>query len=60
MSLWLGFSGRAEKIDYEFEDIRPHGPYRRKVACWSFLDHNYHEQNSDCVLRSLNAEICCS
>lgn len=28
MSLWLSFSGRAEKIDYEFEDICPHGPDR--------------------------------
>ena len=34
MSLCLRISGPAEKIDYEFEDICPHGPsgYRRKAA----------------------------
>ena len=48
MSLWLGnlgFSGRAEKIDYEFEDICPHGPDRRKVPV-GITEHDYHGEQS--------------
>lgn len=38
LSLWLGFSGCAEKINYEFEDICPHGPDRRTAACSNLLN----------------------
>lgn len=51
----LGFSGRAKKMDYEFEDICPHGPDRRKVPVGN-TEHDYHDEQR-CVLGFLNAEI---
>ena len=58
MSLWLGFSGRAEKIDYEFEDICPHGPDRRKAVCWKLLNTTAMSRGLT-VLGFLNILNCC-